>query len=97
MNSVAAHVSPQPVLERRFVSSVLLAMLFLVIVMTFITVVVGDEDSMLNTAGLLALLGPIVMFLLAWLGADDRATKTTEIRPDETQVQDYFPAWLGQR
>jgi hypothetical protein len=97
MNSAAVYAAPQPVLEKRFVSSMLLAMLFIVIGMTFVTVFVGDEDAMLNTAGFLALLGPIAMFLLAWLGADTQVTKTSEVRSGESRVEGYFPAWLGRR
>ena len=103
MNSVAVDALPSPVPEKRFVSSILLAMLFVVIGLTFVTVAVGEEDSMLNTSAMLALLGPIAMFLLAWMGANQYANRTDNVVDDSqspaiggSDDSQYFPVWLGQ-
>lgn len=75
MNTVRVDAVPPSAVEKRFVSSTLLAMLFVVIGLTFVTVAVGEEDFVLNTRALLALLGPIAMFLLAWMGANQYTSR----------------------
>ena len=108
MNSVTVDAFPHLVLEKRFVSSTLLAMLFVVIGLTFVTVAVGEEDSIFNTSAMLALLGPIAMFLFAWLGANqyaNRIDKVVEEMGNDSQSpamcgsddKQYFPGWLSRR
>lgn len=108
MNSATVDAFPYPVLEKRFVSSILFVMLFVVIGLTFVTVAVGEEDSVLNASALLALLGPIAMFLFAWMGANQYANRTDKVvdkMANDSQSpaisgsddKQYFPAWLGQR
>ena len=102
MSSATADTFSYPAVEKRFVSSVLLAMLFVVIGLTFVTVAVGEEEPVLDTGALLALLGPIAMFLLAWRGmnqyanrADKAADNSLNAAVSEIDEYQYFPAWLG--
>lgn len=108
MNSTAAYAAPYPGLEKRFVSSVLLAMLFIVIGMAFITALMGEGGAVFNASGLLVLVGPMAMFFLAWLGAGESTRKTSKparddrltssrTRPSESKSTEYFPAWLGRQ
>lgn len=104
MTTVTLDALPYPAVEKRFVSLTLLAMLFVVIGLTFVTVAVGEEDSVLNTRALLALLGPIAMFLLAWVGASQYVNRADQVLDDsqssaiaESVDNQYFPVWLEQR
>ncbi len=102
MTTATLDTLPCPAVENRFVSSTLFAMLFVVIGLTFVAVAVGEEDSVLNTRALLALLGPIAMFLLAWMGANQYVNRTDRVLDDsqslvvaESGDNQYFPTWLG--
>jgi hypothetical protein len=97
MNSIAT--STPHVLEKRFVSSVTLAMLCIIVAMLFMTAVMGSENATLNTSGLLVLSWPAFLFVLSLPSEKTKAKKvdasTSTTRPNELKDGEFFRPWLG--
>ena len=105
MNSIATSHSALPVLEKRFVSSVTLGMLIILIALLFITLAVGSESTVLNLSALTVLIWPALLFVLSWpkdgtktvkasmRSSNDNALKTAH--PNKPKAVEFFPPWLG--
>ena len=106
MNPIAIPPSTTSILGKRFVSSVMLGMLFILIALLFITLLTGSENSVLNLSGLSVLAWPASLFVLSWPTEKTRAVKTSmrsrndnafmaATRPNRAKAVEFFPPWLG--
>lgn len=101
MSSIASSNLDFPVLETRFVSSVMSSMLFILAGLVVFTVVVSTENAALNVSALLVLAWPVSLFILSLPGVKSKRNAKAEISASaHTNKEDsgeYFPSWLGSK
>ena len=102
MSSIASSNLNFPVLEKRFVTSVMSSMLFILAGLVVLTVVVSSENAALNVSALLVLAWPVSLFFLSLPSVKNKreaknvASKSAAHTNNENSGE-YFPSWLGSK